>query len=150
MEKFRNSHYLFANIYGSNSYSGIHGKILFFEVENGILVVADIFGLPGNNEIYAMHIHEGESCTGNEEDPFKDAGSHYNPGNMKHPYHSGDLLPLFSNNGHAWYSFVTNRFKLDDIVSKTVIIHSKSDDFITQPSGNSGEKIACGIIKSSN
>lgn len=42
--------------------------------------------------------------------------------------------------------FLTDRFKVDDVIGRTVIIHDKPDDFTTQPSGNSGEKIACGII----
>jgi len=56
------------------------------------------------------------------------------------------LIPLFSNSGYAWSSFLTNRFTVDQIIGRTVIIHSDPDDFTTQPSGNSGKKIACGEI----
>ena len=79
-------------------------------------------------------------------DPFADAGAHYNPHNCRHPYHAGDMPPLFSNGGFAWMAFYTERFKTDEIIGRTVIIHDLSDDFTTQPSGNSGKKIACGEI----
>lgn len=62
------------------------------------------------------------------------------------PYHAGDLPPLFGNQGYAFSAFVTDRFAVREIVEKTIIIHSKPDDFKTQPSGDSGEKMACGKI----
>ena len=64
----------------------------------------------------------------------------------KHPYHSGDLPPLFSKSGQAWMSVYIQKFTPDQIVGRTVIIHEKADDFTTQPSGNSGKMIACGQI----
>lgn len=53
---------------------------------------------------------------------------------------------LFENKGYAYMTFLTDRFKLKDVIGKAIIIHSMPDDFTSQPSGNSGEKIACGII----
>ena len=44
-------------------------------------------------------------------------------------------------------NFLTDRFTLKEIIGRTVVIHSMPDDFTSQPSGNSGEKIACGVIK---
>jgi Cu-Zn family superoxide dismutase len=93
------------------------------------------------------HIHEGGKCSGNENDPFADAGTHFNPYNCAHPEHAGDLPPLFGNKGYAWSSVLTNRFTVSDVIGRTVIIHSRPDDFTTQPAGNSGEKIACGVIR---
>ena len=58
----------------------------------------------------------------------------------------GDLPPLLSCNGNAYMTVKTDRFKVKDIIGRTVIIHYRADDFRTQPSGDSGEKIACGII----
>ena len=84
---------------------------------------------------------------GNAEDEFANAGSHYNPTNCLHPYHAGDLPPLIENNGHAYMSVLLNNFKIKDIIGKVVIIHDSTDDFKSQPSGNSGKKIACGKIK---
>lgn len=83
---------------------------------------------------------------GNQNDPFPLTGSHYNPDNCPHPYHAGDLPPLFGNRGIAWSAFLTNRFQVRDVLGKTVIIHASPDDFTSQPAGNSGKKIACGVI----
>ena len=57
------------------------------------------------------------------------------------------MPPLFWNNGYAFQMFLTDRFTVKEIIGKTVIIHDNADDFTTQPSGNSGEKIACGVIE---
>lgn len=105
-------------------------------------MTAEVSGLP-HDGFYAFHIHEGGSCTG---DSFSETGSHYNPTNTSHPNHAGDLPPLLSHHGKAQMSVLTGRFRVDEIIGKTVIIHSGPDDFTTQPSGNSGQKIACGII----
>lgn len=137
-----------ADIYGSNEYPQLHGRISFYKVCQGSIVVAEIYGLPSANGIYAMHIHNGTACTGNETDPFANSGSHLNLAGSVHPYHTGDLPPLFSSGGgYAWLAVYTDRFTPDQIRGYTVIIHSNPDDFHTQPSGNPGTKIACGIIK---
>ncbi|MBQ7880274.1 MAG: superoxide dismutase family protein [Clostridia bacterium] len=141
-----------AQINGSILYPEIQGDAWFYQTSSGVLVVADIEGLPnptGNcqSPIFAMHIHEGGSCSGNSADPFANAGMHYNPNNCRHPYHAGDLPPLFSVNGDAFLAVLTDRFTLNEIIGKTIIIHSSPDDFATQPSGNSGSKIACGEIR---
>lgn len=139
-----------AHIHGSSNYPDIHGSISFRQKRCGVLVTAEIFGLPYNEAcnsgIFALHIHDGDSCSGNFEDPFANAGVHYNPCGFAHPYHAGDLPPLFSNRGYAYMSVFTDRFTVKEIIGRTVIIHKNPDDFTTQPSGNAGEKIACGKI----
>lgn len=141
-----------ASVAGSASYPSLRGRVTFKQLRNGVLVTAEIQGLPTQSEkcgggVFGFHIHEGKECGGNEKDPFAQAKSHYNPKDCPHPYHAGDLPPLFSCGGYAYMSVFTNRFSLKDIVGRVVIIHSKPDDFTTQPSGNSGAKIACGQIK---
>lgn len=89
----------------------------------------------------------GTSCTGNLEDEFANAKLHYNPNNCPHPFHIGDLPPLIENNGYAYISVLTNKFKISNIIGKVIIIHDMPDDFTSQPSGNSGTKIACGKIE---
>lgn len=79
---------------------------------------------------------------------FSDTGNHYNPTEAPHPSHSGDLPPLMLCNGGVCQSVTTNRFKVQDIIGRTVIIHNMPDDFSSQPSGNAGIKIACGVIRS--
>lgn len=140
-----------AVINGSAEFPDINGTVTFVQKKNGVLVTASINGLPqGDNEcsdkIFGFHIHEGKSCTGNEQDPFADAKAHYNPNGCLHPFHAGDLPPLFENDGYAYLSVLTNRFSLPEIIGRAVIIHDMPDNFTTQPSGDSGMKIACGII----
>lgn len=138
-----------AKIYGSYLYPQIHGTVTFRQRKNGVIVTAHVYGLPIEGEyksgIFAFHVHNG-SCVGGLNDPFSEADGHYNPNNCPHPYHAGDMPPLFANNGYAYMSFFTNRFAVKDIIGKIVIIHKNPDDFTTQPSGNAGEKIACGKI----
>ncbi|MGN0158577.1 MAG: superoxide dismutase family protein [Brotaphodocola sp.] len=134
---------------GNSSNPHISGLVKFFETPfNGVLVEAEVFGLPnisipGSSNFYAMHIHQFGDCSDN----FINTGDHYNPTNMMHPQHSGDLLPLLGNQGYAWSAFYDKRFRIPDIINRSVIIHAHADDFMTQPSGNSGEKIACGVIR---
>lgn len=116
------------------------------------MVTISVYGLPKSEKcdchIFAMHIHEGKSCTGTAEDPFADAKTHYDPSGCPHPCHAGDLPPLYPDkNGTAKFAFVTDRFTPSEIIGRTIIIHANPDDFHTQPSGNSGEKIACGVIE---
>lgn len=141
-----------ASIIGSKSHPGIAGTVHFYQTNIGVIVCAEISGLPHPNDpchepIFGFHIHEGSDCSGNMDDPFADAMSHYNPIGCAHPYHAGDLPPLFGNNGFALLLFLTDRFSVDEIIGRTVIIHDHPDDFTTQPSGNSGTKIACGVIR---
>jgi Cu-Zn family superoxide dismutase len=141
-----------AAIKGSAQYPDIYGYVHFYQTEMGVMVVAEIFGLPipanpCESPVFGFHIHSGGSCTGTETDPFADTMTHYNPKNCPHPYHAGDMPPLFGNQGYAFLMFLTNRFTVREIIGTTVIIHDKPDDFTTQPSGNSGNKIACGVIQ---
>lgn len=140
-----------ATIKGSASFPHIDGMVFFYQLTNGVLLIAQVHGLPQNTEIckanvFAFHIHDGNSCTGNAEDPFANAGTHYNPNNCPHPAHAGDLPPLFGNHGYAFLAFITDKFSVNEVIGRTVIVHASPDDFITQPSGNSGAKIACGQI----
>ena len=142
-----------ACIKGSPEHPRITGSVRFYQTAQGVLTAAEIHGLPDTDTptrsgVFGFHIHGGCSCTGTAADPFADAEAHYNPHDLAHPYHSGDLPPLFSNCGSALSIFLTNRFSLAEVMGRTVIIHSAPDDFTTQPSGNSGEKIACGRITS--
>jgi len=141
-----------AEVSGSNKYPNIKGKVYFKQTKDGVLVTAHIYELPTSNikcqnGVFGFHIHEGEECTGNSTESFPYSKSHYNPKNCPHPYHTGDLPPLFENNGYAYMTVLTNRFTVEEVIGRVVILHDRPDDFITQPSGNSGEKIACGEIK---
>ena len=136
-----------ASVHGSREYATIGGFVYFYQMTNGVLVAARIMGLPDTNGIFGFHIHSGFQCTGTTEDPFANTLTHYNPGQTPHPHHAGDLPPLFGNHGFAFQVFFTDRFTVQEILNKTVVIHSGPDDFTSQPAGNAGKKIACGQIE---
>ena len=158
----------FACIKGAPKYPEIKGYVHFYSVGNEVLVATSIEGIPDPvsavpyhmynmkntgcmqscpGSVHGFHIHEGDACSGTCEEPFANAKGHYNPEHCEHPYHAGDLAPLFSNDGMAFSAMITSRFKICDVVGKTIILHQMPDDFTTQPSGNSGAMIACGVIK---
>ena len=104
-----------AVIGGSPDNSLISGTVKFYQGNGGVLVVADIFNLqtkdtPHNSGIFAFHVHSGESCDGSETESFPNSGTHYNPEGHPHPYHKGDMPPLFTANGRAFLAFLTDRF----------------------------------------
>lgn len=141
-----------ANINGSEEYPDIYGQVRFYQTRYGTFVATEVFGLPKEyhdcqNSFFAYHIHEGSICAGNCIDPFGQAMSHYNPHMCDHPYHAGDLPPLLGNNGYAFSTFLTDKFSACEIVGRTIIIHLSPDDFTSQPAGNSGARIACGVIQ---
>ncbi len=141
-----------ALIRGSGEHPDIVGTASFYQTKDGVLLSVEIVGLPHGEApceagVFGFHIHEGTSCSGNASDPFSDTKGHYNPNDCSHPYHAGDLPPLFESNGRAFVAVLTDRFKVREVIGNTIIIHARPDDFTTQPSGNAGKKIACGVIK---
>lgn len=134
-----------ADVMGGTAAPDIHGQVRFYQEPGSVRVVADVAGLPERNEsgFFAFHIHEGDACTGTD---FAQTGSHYHPDNTSHPMHAGDLPPLMREEGRAHLEVRTDRFRVQDVLGRTVVIHSNPDDFHTQPAGNAGTKIACGVI----
>lgn len=134
---------------GKGDTAGLSGLVKFYDTPyGGVLVEAEVFGLPNISEqhstdFYAMHIHQFGNCSG----AFERTGEHYNPTGAPHPDHAGDLIPLLGNQGYAWTAFYDKRLSIDDLIGKSVVIHSRRDDFRTQPAGDSGTKIACGEIR---
>ena len=122
----------------------LRGCVKFYAIPRGTMVVAEVAGLPPSDSgFFAMHIHEGGNCQG---EGFPQTGGHYNPGEAHHPEHAGDLPPLLSQNGRAWMAVETDRFTPKDVLGRTVVIHRQADDFHTQPAGDPGRKIGCGVI----
>ena len=138
-----------AQIRGNANHPDLFGTVSFYTTPlGGVLVSAEMYGMPAS-DFYGMHIHEFGNCTpvsGGTAQPFSNAGGHYNPTNMPHPEHAGDLIPLLSNHGYAWTAVYTDRFRLPDIIGRSVIVHGMRDDFTSQPAGDSGERIGCGVI----
>lgn len=135
----------------------INGVVFFHDTLGGTIVTAQITGLPDyrpaigtENPVgpHGFHIHENGTCeTGNPNDPFQAAGGHWNPNNQPHGNHAGDFPVLFSNSGRAYMSFFTNKFRVNEVVGKAVIIHKNPDDYQTQPAGDAGKRLACGVIE---
>ena len=123
----------------------LRGTVKFYSVPGGSLVAVEATGLPESGSgFFALHIHEGGSCGGED---FADSRGHYNPENVPHPGHVGDLPPLLNMGGRAFLAVETDRFFVEDVIGCTAVLHSRSDDFRTQPAGDAGEKIACGVIR---
>lgn len=140
-----------AVIRGSSSYPNLGGTVEFYQMSGAVLLVAQVEGLPQGSgpcatNIFGFHIHEGSTCTGNAGDPFANTDGHFNPAGCPHPAHAGDLPPLFGNKGYAFMIFMTDRFSVNSVMGRTVVIHANRDDFTSQPAGDSGTKIACGKI----
>lgn len=146
----------FAKIKGGNLYLEIRGVIFFDDVEFGTDVYVEVWGLPdfipadnGNAPIgpFGFHMHQNGVCEITDpKNPFLSAGGHYNPYDEPHGNHAGDFPVLFSNNGYARMVFFTDKFYADEIIGKSIMIHENPDDYRSQPAGDSGERIACGVI----
>jgi Cu-Zn family superoxide dismutase len=131
--------------------SKIKGTVQFIPQGNELRVTAEIDGLEPNT-LHGFHVHEVGDCTGPD---FKKAGPHFNPtgeehGSMDaHSHHAGDLNNLKADKkGHASYSatIASPKAPVASLVGRAVIIHKKADDLKTQPSGDSGDRIACALI----
>ncbi|WP_124728690.1 superoxide dismutase family protein [Staphylospora marina] len=146
-----------ARIRGGPLAPNLRGSVWFVAVPGGTEVRVEVRGLPryrpargGQPPVgpHGFHIHErGDCSTGNSSDPFQAAGNHWNPDNQPHGNHAGDFPMLFSNNGLARMTFFTDRFRVPDVIGKSVIIHENPDDYRSQPSGNSGRRLGCGVIR---
>ncbi|MCK8817932.1 superoxide dismutase family protein [Natroniella sulfidigena] len=146
-----------ANIKGGPLAPQIRGVAYFRPVIGGTMVSVEVRGLPDYQPAtndrppvgpHAFHVHEIGDCTVTDpDDPFQEAGGHYDPDDQPHGNHAGDLPNLFSNNGYAKMTVFTNRFIVDEVVGRAVIIHKHPNDFRTQPAGAAGPRLACGVIK---
>lgn len=137
-----------ANIHGNSANPLLRGIATFHTPPmGGLIIQVEIFHLPDEDfpsvsGFFGMHIHEKGDCSL----PFDKTGDHYNPSGQMHPDHAGDLPPLLSSNGYAWMSFYDSRLSIPDIIGRSIVIHGGKDDFSSQPSGHSGDKIGCGTI----
>ena len=122
----------------------IRGCVKFYPLNCAALVVAEITGLPETQTcFFSLHIHEGTQCSGRD---LSDTLGHYNPEGVSHPSHAGDLPPLLGENGSAFLAVRTPRINVWEVIGHTVVIHEAPGDFRSQPAGNAGRKIACGVI----
>lgn len=125
------------------------------ETKDGLLIIVDAKGLPEG--LHAVHIHAVGKC---ESPAFTSAGGHFNPLNKEHGLknpdgpHAGDLPDLYVNkDGVGRYEVLMESVTLGagdtsvfDADGSAIVIHSTADDNMTDPAGNSGDRIACGVI----
>ena len=137
---------------GSSGYPDIEGLVTIFWLPLSSFLQAEFNGLPPSR-VFGFHIHDGFVCgAADAAEPFSQAGKHFSscPEGMwcaRHPYHAGDLPPIISDeNGFATMNFHLGAATVAELSGRTIILHEQPDDFTTQPSGNSGVKIACGVL----
>jgi len=130
----------------------VRGLVMFHEMDGHLMVHAKLSGLAPNSE-HGFHVHETGSCASTD---GSSAGGHFNPDGQPHgpqgaAHHAGDLPALKADAS----GLVDQKFMLagptltegaGSLVGRSVIVHAQADDYNTQPTGNSGARIACGVI----
>jgi Cu-Zn family superoxide dismutase len=135
---------------------GFSGTVTFTATGGEVHVVADVAGVtpPGN---HGFHVHENGKC---ERDPagkdFTTAGGHFNPAGAPHAcpdaasHHAGDLGNIvIQADGRGHLDVTTSALSLSgatSVIGRSLILHSAADDCTTQPTGNAGGRLACGVI----
>ncbi len=120
---------------------------------DGTEVTIDLKNVPPG--VHGFHIHEGNSCA----DDAKAAGGHFNPTSMPHAapdaasHHSGDFGNVTADDkGEVHATFMTHSVTVaagtTSVIGHAVVLHASPDDLTTQPSGNAGARIACGVVTS--
>jgi Cu-Zn family superoxide dismutase len=131
--------------------SQVTGTVTFTKSGDDVQVIADIQGLkPGQ---HGFHIHEKGDCSAAD---ASSAGGHFNPTHQHHggpataEHHTGDLGNIeadASGKAHLEWKGKMSLSGADSIVGKSVVVHEKADDLKTDPAGNSGARIGCGVIE---
>jgi len=130
----------------------VSGTVKFTEVADGVQVQAEITGLsPGN---HGFHVHEFGDCSAPD---AVSAGAHFNPTSKPHAgpdaleRHVGDMGNVDADaSGKAKLDYVDHQISLTNdqqsVIGRSVVMHVKADDLKSQPAGDSGARIACGVI----
>jgi Cu-Zn family superoxide dismutase len=137
----------------ARSGSTVSGTVTFTQHGKKVAMKVEVSGLtPG---AHAIHLHEKGDCSAPD---GTSAGGHWNPTAESHgawgrqPFHHGDIGNLVADaKGKAELHMETDLWtigdgKPSDVVGHAVIVHAKEDDFTTQPTGNAGGRVACGVI----
>lgn len=129
----------------------VSGSVMFHDMGGHVMAHARLYGLKPNAE-HGFHVHEKGDCSAAD---FTSAGGHYNPDNQPHgpqdgPRHAGDMPNLRTDaSGNVDVRIMLKGVSVggtNDIVGRGVVLHANPDDYRSQPAGNSGPRIACGVI----
>jgi Cu-Zn family superoxide dismutase len=130
------------------------GRATLTAGKNGVLIELDVSGMPANKWV-AFHIHEGSRC--NKADGFESAGGHFNPDKAEHGFlaangpQAGDMPNQYvDQDGKLRAQVFDSMVSLNDkngIRGRTLVIHSESDDYRSQPTGGAGKRVACATIE---
>ena len=131
----------------------VKGTVHFMSTGTGVKIRGVVTGLTPNQK-HGFHIHEKGDCSSGD---GMSAGGHFNPDAMPHGnfegvvHHKGDLPSLRADtNGVAKFSFQSNVLQVGggtgDVIGRALVVHRDPDDYTTQPTGNSGPRLACGVI----
>lgn len=133
--------------------SQVHGSVTFTQVGSRVRVVGEIAALtPG---LHGFHVHEKGDCSAPD---AGSAGAHFNPHGKKHgapnssDRHGGDLGNLQANEyGRANVSLMVDGISVgkgvDGVTGKAIVVHANADDLKSDPGGNSGGRVGCGVIE---
>jgi len=140
---------------GTQSDTTVTGTVSFNEDNGKVKMMLDITVPKKANQSVAVHIHEHGNCG----DMGKEAHGHWNPTKMNHgkwgsaAFHSGDIGNVNLNaEGKGTLELETDLWSISgtdstkNILNKAIIVHGGVDDFTTQPTGNAGSRIGCGVI----
>ncbi len=137
------------------------GQVVLEQQDNGVQVTLNVEGLaPGE---HGVHFHSVGQCDAAGESPFESADGHFNPDSTQHGLenpqgpHAGDLPNMeVGDDGTGTLSETTDRLTLTegpnallDGDGAAFIVHAGPDDMVSDPSGNSGDRVACGVIERS-
>jgi Cu-Zn family superoxide dismutase len=148
-----------AVLQGAPTDTDFKGTVTFIQEGNGVRIVADLAGVDTDGK-HGFHVHQTGECVHGEGDKhFTSAGGHFNPGNANHacppeePRHAGDLGNIEVTRGVGHLEETSTLLSLsgpNSVVGKAIILHAKADDCKTQPTGDAGDRLACGVVTMGN
>ena len=136
--------------------SGVTGELTFDPDGDALRLHGEMRGLKAGS-VHGFHVHEVGDCSAPD---ATSAGGHFNPDQMQHgdrqsegPHHAGDMPNLTAGeDGVGQVDVRLDGLQIDgdashDVVGRAVIVHAQADDYATQPTGNAGARIACGVVE---